>query len=243
MVWIIGRSRRCIPLAKTLISKTNPPPSFRHLLLPSNSLSTSSTKPLNIDIKKKSSPFESNLVRMLTDEIDFESDYSPPHQPDKKFNAFMVEDRPGEQFVTLLGRSTLDENIKIEATMFDGYATVSPNLRGENAEPNPQLHISLLIDISKSEGSNMLEFVCSALPERLEIQKVYAIGPDGTLSRPYMGPDFRGLDRRLQNALYEFLNARGVNNELSIFLHRYVWNKDKLEHLQRLKLLKSYIER
>lgn len=112
-------------------------------------------------------------------------------QPDKTFNAFMVEDRPGEQFVTLRGRSTIDENIKIEATMFDGYAIVSPNSKGEDTEPNTQLHISLLVDISKSEGGDRLEFVCSAWPERLEIQKFYVIGLDRTLSRPYMGPDFR----------------------------------------------------
>ncbi|XP_071696217.1 uncharacterized protein At2g39795, mitochondrial-like [Rutidosis leptorrhynchoides] len=188
------------------------------------------------------SPFESNLVRMLTNEIEFESDYAPPHQPDKIFNAFMVEDRPGEQFVTLRGRSTINENIKIEATMFDGYAIVSPNSRGEETEPNTQLHISLLVDISKGEGGDMLEFVCSAWPERFEIQKVYVIGPDRTFTLPYMGPDFRVLNKRFQMALYDFLNARGVNDDLSIFLHRYVWNKDKKEHIQSLKLLKSYVE-
>lgn len=112
-------------------------------------------------------------------------------QLDKKFNAFMVEDRPGEQFLTLRGRSTIDENIKIEATMFDGYGTVSPKLRDEETELNPQLHISLLVDISKGEGSDMLEFVCSAWPDRLVIDKLYVLALDGKLSRPYIGPDFR----------------------------------------------------
>ncbi|KAL4579828.1 hypothetical protein LXL04_015995 [Taraxacum kok-saghyz] len=176
---------------------------------------------------------------MLTNEIDFESEYAPPHQPDKKFNAFKVEDRPGEQFVTLRGRSTVDENIKIEATMFDGYATMS---NGENTETDAQLHISLLVDISKGEGGDMLEFVCSAWPEKLEIQKFYVIRVGGMLNRPYTGPNFRVLDKEIQSALMEFLNARGVNNDLAVFLHRYVWNKDKLEHIQRLKLLKSYLQ-
>lgn len=112
-------------------------------------------------------------------------------QLDKKFSAFMVEDRPGEQFLTLRGRSTIDENIKIEATMFDGYGTVSPKLRDEDTELNPQLHISLLVDISKGEGSDMLEFVCSAWPDRLVIDKLYVLALDGKLSRPYIGPDFR----------------------------------------------------
>lgn len=100
----------------------------------------------------------------------------------------MVEDRPGEQFVTLRGRSTLDEKIKIEATMFDGYATMS---KGENTEPDAQLHISLLVDISKGEGGEMLEFVCSAWPKKLEIQRFYVMRVDGVLNRPYTGRDFR----------------------------------------------------
>ncbi|MFS8034771.1 putative mitochondrial glycoprotein [Helianthus anomalus] len=189
---------------------------------------------------QRKSPFESNLVRMLTSEIEFDSEYAPPHQTEKKFNAFMVEDRPGGQFVTLRGMSTIDENIKIEATMFDG---VSPNMDEDDNEPNAQLHISLLVDIFKGEGGDMLEFVCSAWPQRLEIQKLYVIRPGGTLSRPYIGPDFRVLDKKLQSAMYKYLNARGVNNDLCLFLHPYVRNKDKIEHIQRLKLLKSYVEK
>lgn len=123
--------------------------------------------------------------------------------------------------------------------MFDGYATMS---KGENTEPDAQLHISLLVDISKGEGGEMLEFVCSAWPKKLEIQRFYVMRVDGVLNRPYTGRDFRVLDKTLQSALMEFLNARGVNNDLAFFLHRYVWNKDKLEHIQRLKLLKSYVQ-
>lgn len=121
----------------------------------------------------------------------FDGGHANKLQLDKKFNAFMVEDRPGEQFLTLRGRSTIGENIKIEATMFDGYGTVSPNLRNEDTELNPQLHISLLVDISKGEGSDKLEFVCSAWPDRLVIDKLYVLALDGKLSQPYIGPDFR----------------------------------------------------
>lgn len=100
----------------------------------------------------------------------------------------MVEDRPGEQFVTLSGRPTIDENIKIEATMFDG---VSPNMDEDDNEPDGQLHISVLVDITKGEGGDTLEFVCSAWPKRFEIQKIYVIDVGGTLTRPYTGPNFR----------------------------------------------------
>lgn len=183
-------------------------------------------------------PFESNIVRLLSDEIHH---FPPHHQRDKEFNAFMVEDRPGEQLVTLT-RSMYNETIKIEATMFDGYGVISPNSRDEDTD-NEQLHISVLVDITKGEGGDMLEFVCSAWQERLEIQKLYVFGLNGRSPRPYTGPDFRVVDKKLQSSFYDYLNARGINDDLSIFLHRYVWNKDKLEHMQCLKRLKSYVER
>ncbi|PWA76756.1 Mitochondrial glycoprotein [Artemisia annua] len=167
--------------------------------------------------------------------------YIGPDFSDKEFNAFMVEDRPGEQLVTL-SRSMYNETIKIEATMFDGYGVVAPNSRDEDTD-DEQLHISVLVDITKGEGGDTLEFICSAWQERLEIQKLYVFGLNGRSLQPYIGPDFRVVDKKLQSSLYDFLNARGINDDLSVFLHRYVWNKDKLEHMQCLKRLKSYVER
>ncbi|PQM38230.1 hypothetical protein Pyn_21470 [Prunus yedoensis var. nudiflora] len=38
--------------------------------------------------------------------------------------------------------------------------------------------------------SNDLEFLCSAWPDRLEVQKVYVLHHDRMPAKPYMGPDF-----------------------------------------------------
>lgn len=104
----------------------------------------------------------------------------------------MVEDRPGEQLVTL-SRSMYNETIKIEATMFDGYGVIAPNSRDEDTD-NEQLHISVLVDITKAEGGDTLEFICSAWQERLEIQKLYVFGLNGRSPWPYTGPDFRYIN-------------------------------------------------
>lgn len=85
------------------------------------------------------------------------------------------------------------EEIKIEVTMFDGYESVPKNgddLSGEDV----RLHISVLVDISKAGGSNDLEFLCSAWPDRLEVQKVYVLHRAKNhrmLAKPHMGPHFR----------------------------------------------------
>lgn len=82
------------------------------------------------------------------------------------------------------------EDIKIEVTMFDGYESV-PKTGDDSSGEDLRLHISVLVDISKGDGSNDLEFLCSAWPDSLEIQKVYVLRRGRMPAEPYLGPDFR----------------------------------------------------
>lgn len=52
----------------------------------------------------------------------------------------------------------------------------------------------------------------------------------------------RELDDELQDTLYEFLEARGINDEMAIFLHEYIRNKGKTEFIRWMGTVKSYIE-
>lgn len=111
-------------------------------------------------------------------------------QPVTKFNSFTVEERPGEQVITIRGKFADKEDIKIEATMFDGYEHV-PVLEDDSSGVNLRLHLSLIVDISKGEGGNELEFVCSAWPDCLNVEKVYILRHGQMPTRSYLGPDFR----------------------------------------------------
>ncbi|XP_048227513.1 uncharacterized protein At2g39795, mitochondrial isoform X2 [Ricinus communis] len=176
------------------------------------------SKPYTTAHKITKSPFEANILRILHNEIEYQSDYAPPHQPATKFNSFVVQDRPGEQWMTMRRTFNSDnENIKLEVTMFDGYETVTKSGEGSSGE-DVRLHISLLVDISKNGDS--LEFVCSSWPDRLEIHKVYLLRRDHELSRPYMGPDFRNLNGELQKRLREYLEERGVRASFCLLATR-----------------------
>lgn len=54
---------------------------------------------------------------------------------------------------------------------------------------------------------------------------------------------YRELDDELQDSLYEFLEARGVHDELAVFLHKYMKNKDKTEFVRWMGTVKSFIEK
>ncbi|KAI9116842.1 hypothetical protein K1719_012208 [Acacia pycnantha] len=208
-----------------------------------NVISTSlhQTRPYGAQATAKS-PFESNILRILRNEIEFQSEYAPPEQPLTRFNSFTVQDRPGEQWITMKGRFGGTEEIKIEATMFDGYSQV-PKLGDDSSGANVSLHISLLVDISKEEFGSKLEFVCSAWPESLEIQRVYILRHDRMQAMPDMGPEFRTLNADIQEKFLEYLKTRGINNELCVFLHQYMANKERIELLRYLGNVKSFVEK
>ncbi|KAG6649680.1 uncharacterized protein At2g39795, mitochondrial [Carya illinoinensis] len=188
------------------------------------------------------SPFEVNILRILRTEIQYQSEYAPPHKPVTKFNSFTVEDRPGEQWITMRRKFGDTENIKIEATMFDGCEPV-PKPEVHIYGGDVRLHLSLLVDISRGDGCNELEFLCSSWPDSLEVQKVYILRRNRMLARPYMGPDFRKLDAKIRKTLKEYLEARGVNDDLSVFLHQYMMNKDSTELIRWLGSVKTFVEK
>lgn len=53
----------------------------------------------------------------------------------------------------------------------------------------------------------------------------------------------RELDDELQDSLYDFLEARGITDELAIFLHQYMKHKGKTELVRWMESVKSFIER
>ncbi|KAK4267630.1 hypothetical protein QN277_024383 [Acacia crassicarpa] len=191
----------------------------------------------------RKSAFEGNILRYLRNEIQYELEHSPPKQPVTKFGSFMVDDRPGEQWIRLKSKFG-DEDIKVEVSSFDGAIPI-PNSGDAAKEEDMQLHITFIVNISKGEdGGSVVEIMCSAWPDTIEIKRLFIRASDNSkLTQPYAGPQFKELDDALQDSLYEFLEARGINDELAVFLHEYMKNKNKMELIRWMGLVKSFIEK
>ncbi|XWS19143.1 hypothetical protein CRYUN_Cryun32bG0106700 [Craigia yunnanensis] len=223
------------PLRKTLSS-----PSLKTLLLlHQHPKPTSLFTSRNYISDKQKSAFQGNILRLLGNEIQYEHERCLPKQPITRFNSFMVDDRPGEQWIRLKRKFGEKEDITIEATMFDGSFPVSTSAK---VWDDVQLHITFIVNISKGDD-NVLEIMCSAWPDAIEIKKLFVRGHNRTPDQPYFGPEFKELDDELQDSLYEFLEERSINDELATFLHEYMKNKDKTEFIKWLGTVKSYIEK
>ncbi|KAK4350216.1 hypothetical protein RND71_029529 [Anisodus tanguticus] len=135
-------------------------------------------------------------------------------KPITEFDSFLIVERPGEQWIKLNKKFAENEEIRVEVTMFDASVPVKK--------------------------------------DSVEIRKVYMRGQKGIVDQPYVGPAFNSTDSltclsfstcELQNSLYDFLETRGINDGLCVFLHQYMKNKDKLEFIRWMEKAKSFIER
>ncbi|VAI21010.1 unnamed protein product [Triticum turgidum subsp. durum] len=202
------------------------------------------------------SPLDERLLRLLSSEISYVADRRPPHQPPTGFKSFAVEDRPGEQWVRLRaarrGAGAGEEAIKIDATLFDGVAELPPDAslfnRVEALEQGPRLHLSLIVEVARAD--RVLGFICSAWPDQLAVRHVLTLRGTGAATDDRGARDFtyglvfrRKLEPAEREAVKKFLQEREVDAELAEFLHDYVANKEKMEMLQWLKTVESFVEK
>ncbi|KAF4390356.1 hypothetical protein CsatB_008577 [Cannabis sativa] len=244
MARLIRASQNAIRLRSSHSPSSSPTIQFynflHHSTIPLLSPKSHST-PTDISGPLPTSPLDANIVRILRHEIKYQPEYAPIHEPPTKFKSFNVQDRPCEQWITMRGKFGDDEEIKLEITMFDGYE-LCPKHDGDGEDVI--LRLSVLVSISKRDSSDDLEFVCSAWPDSFEVRHVYSLHRDRKLNRlPYLGPDIRELNKNFQKAFRDYLGARGIDEELSFFLHDYMMNKDRIELVQWLTTVKSYVEK
>ncbi|CAN8233528.1 unnamed protein product [Cochlearia groenlandica] len=185
------------------------------------------------------SAFQGNICRLIRNEIEYEIDHSPPLQPPIGFGPFTVDERSGEQWISLTRRFGEKEDIKIEATMFDRSV---PTSKSTSTEPEFILHITFIVNISKAFPGQTLEIMCSAWPDSIEISKLCIRKGINSTTSSYGGPEFEELDDGLQEALYQYLEERGISDDLAVFLHQYMKNKSKGEYIRWMQSVKSYVE-
>ncbi|KAF8700692.1 hypothetical protein HU200_034041 [Digitaria exilis] len=199
------------------------------------------------------SPLDDRLHRLLRSEITYLAERRPPYPPPRSFKSFAVEDRPGEQWVRLRSRAGDDEEVKVEATMFDGAAEPIPEdaplfRRVESLERGPRLHLSLIVEVTRAD--RVPGFICSAWPDELAVRHVLTLRAGGGGGAGASsdgggrgGRNFEKLGAEEREAVTKFLEERQVDGELAEFLHDYMANKEKMELLRWLKTIETFVDK
>ncbi|XP_071694392.1 uncharacterized protein At2g39795, mitochondrial-like [Rutidosis leptorrhynchoides] len=219
------------------------------------------------------SDLDNRVRRLIRHDIRYELDTYPLPQFVPKFKSFAVEERPGENWIRLNTKFGDKEEIKVEATMVPVTDSPPKDCDITTDEyPKPYAYdeppyLKMVINIIKGEENGILGFVCNVWPdlepwsdfkqpwhERLgsdcvnevEIDKVYMdhqVGYSGFTYDSGLGAEFDDLDDELKTQLKGYLERRGINNGLALFLTKCMDQKSKNEYTRWIKSLESFVAR
>lgn len=74
--------------------------------------------------------------------------------------------------------------------MFD-QAIPAPKSGVSSTGEDLLLHITAIVNITKVDGSEVLEIMCSAWPDSLEIDRLFISRGEKMPAQPYAGPEFK----------------------------------------------------
>ncbi|CAO2206852.1 unnamed protein product [Urochloa humidicola] len=192
------------------------------------------------------SAFIDRLLRSVRSEISFLDNSAPPPPPPPPA-PFSVEDRPGEQWTRLRrafpAADGEEEEVRVDATLVDG--ALPPTRSGADTGGPPRLHITVKVEVSKAARPGVaLSFECSAWPDEMEVQRVFPVRRGGHAPvQQYVGRQFSELDEEMQSAVRDYLEQRGVNDDLASFLHAHMENKEHTELTRWLKNVEYHIKK
>ncbi|CAH8314647.1 unnamed protein product [Eruca vesicaria subsp. sativa] len=109
----------------------------------------------------------------------------------RSYGRFTVEERPGERLISLKRKFGDKEDIKVEATLFNRSVLSS---KYTITEPEFVLHITFVVNISKSGAGEDLEIMCSAWPDKIGISKLCVCKGINSSPSFYGGPEFECAD-------------------------------------------------
>ncbi|KAF8779078.1 hypothetical protein HU200_003046 [Digitaria exilis] len=192
------------------------------------------------------SAFIDRLLRSVRSEISLLANSNPPPSPPAPA-PFAVEDRPGEQWARLRrvfpSADGEEEEVKVDASLVDG--ALPPSRSGADTGGPPRLHITVKVEVSKAARPGVaLNFECSAWPDEIEVQRIFPVRRGGPVPvQQYVGRQFSELDEEMQTAVRDYLEKRGVDDDLATFLHAYMENKEHTELIRWLKNIESHIKK
>lgn len=132
----------------------------------------------------------------------------------------------------------------------DDESAAAEDGSGEDAEPSFPARVNITVS-KPGKGSLQIETV--AQDGSIIIESVYYYS-DPSLAEPktpehelarrdlYLGPPFGNLDEDLQVILERYLDERGINTALALFIPDYVDYKEQKEYLRWLSNVKSFVE-
>jgi len=201
------------------------------------------------------------LSQKLGEELQFEKEASKDAtEPDflRAFKAqgiWQVEDSVGNDEVTLT-RQFGNETVRLMFSIADLQQEPEQEEFEQEEDEEPASQISPIrcsISVTKSNGPGALtiDAMCQEGTFIVDNISFYADGKIGTELTAeadwkrrglYIGPQFDTLDVGVQEEFEKFLQERGVNESLALFIPEYAESKEQKEYIKWLDGVKSFVD-
>ncbi|KAI9508574.1 mitochondrial glycoprotein [Russula earlei] len=202
------------------------------------------------------------LSAKISEELTYEKEEEIVEEPEslkelKNAGIWAIEDVPGNDEITLK-RKFGNEHIRLIFSIADlqsGDESLG-NLEGEDsasedATASYPLRCSLTITKPSVSGSLSIDAVCQEgqfVVENVSFYSDSKLATDLTAEADwkrrglYVGPQFETLDLGLQEEFEKFLQERGINESLALFVPEYAQHKEQKEYVDWLSNVKTFID-
>ncbi|KZT24864.1 mitochondrial glyco protein [Neolentinus lepideus HHB14362 ss-1] len=206
------------------------------------------------------------LSQKLQEELKYEQEVAAQEEPEflttfKSQNIWQIEDVAGNDEVTLT-RKFGNETIRLvfsiadiqspQENEFDEQEEEGESEDSEDAAVNSYpLRCSFSITKSAGPGALNIDAMCqdgTFIVDNLSFYSDTKIGTELTAEMDwkrrglYIGPQFETLDVAVQEAFEQFLQERGINENLALFIPEYAEHKEQKEYVKWLENVKSFVE-
>ncbi|CAO1634930.1 unnamed protein product [Sympodiomycopsis kandeliae] len=227
--------------------------------------------PFSISISRwGSGSTDAELASRLQQELTYENEtaggqtHSESNEPDflrdfKSTGIWTIKDTPGSDEVSLV-REFGNEKISVMFSIGDiDSADPLDEEDPENSESEDDVDagtsfpVRVAINISKPSGAGALSIDTQAEGAAFEIENV-SYYQDASLANEltaeadwkrrglYIGPQFPTLDEEVQNHFIAFLDERGINEDLALFIPMLAEYKEQKEYVTWLSNVKKFVE-
>jgi complement component 1 Q subcomponent-binding protein len=198
----------------------------------------------------------------LAEELKYEKEGAAEAVPEflKNFNEqglWKIEDAKGNDEVTLT-RNFGNETIRVMFSIADLQNVEEPEYEqeegdAEESEPMPTYPIRVSFSITKNNanGSLNVDSMCqdgAFIVDNISYYPDAKLGTDLTADADwkrrglYIGPQFETLDISVQEEFEKFLQERGINESLAMFIPEYSEFKEQKEYIKWLENVKSFVD-
>ncbi|CAL1699055.1 unnamed protein product [Somion occarium] len=198
------------------------------------------------------------LAQKLAEELQYEKEAEVDAEPDflkafKAQNIWQLEDIAGNDEVTLT-RKFGNENIRLmfsiadiqQESEFEGEEETE-----EEASTSYPIRCSFSITKDSAPGALTIDAICqdgSFIVDNCSYYNDKRVGTELTADADwkrrglYIGPQFDTLDITVQEEFEKFIQERGINESLALFVPEYAEHKEQKEYIEWLANVKKFIE-